>query len=144
MSPYEVEMDGPQTVTLEAIPRVVHDMAYLIGVTLQDFDDYKVQNMDKKKTSKDIVEKLVHFLWWKHQKNVCAQMQLHKPDDTSILKNKDEKPLPPQSKPATPAEKTPSEKPETPKEDEKPPTAKEDEGDQEPGSKPVSQKSNKS
>ena len=44
-----------KSVTLDKIPKVMKDLAYLTGMVFSTFLDHKLRSVDKKKTKEDIV-----------------------------------------------------------------------------------------
>jgi len=73
---------------------ILKDLAYLTGITISTFDEYKVQSHDKKRFKADMVNAVAHYFWSKDQKGKAMTKNLNK-QEKGILKNKDEKPLTP-------------------------------------------------
>lgn len=61
--PKTADESGPFRVSLNRMPRVMHDIAYLLGIVAFTFYDHKTQNVNRKATKPEITEQLVKYLW---------------------------------------------------------------------------------
>lgn len=50
------------------------DLAYLTGWVFTSFNDYRLRNVDKKKTKDEIVSRILFFLWKRNQRNIAAKL----------------------------------------------------------------------
>ena len=62
---------GPFTISLENMDKILKDLAYLTGLTISTFDEYKVNSHDKKKFKPDMVNAITHFFWLKNQRGIA-------------------------------------------------------------------------
>jgi hypothetical protein len=69
-------VSGLRQITLDKIPKVMKDLAYLLGMVFPIFNDYRLKSIDKKKTRDDVVERLIFYLWKRNQKNISAKLRI--------------------------------------------------------------------